>query len=86
MSMGKLLNIPLHESILQHIFGSYNYYFKNCLVNHDFKNILHKQTVIFNMNGYLYPAHTLEKKKLKHDMNIKKMKKVNINNLKEVRI
>jgi hypothetical protein len=38
------------------------------------------------MNGYLYPAYTLAKKMLKHDMNIKKMKKVNINNLKEVRI
>jgi hypothetical protein len=38
------------------------------------------------MNGYLYPAYTLEKKMLKHDMNIKKMKMVNINNFKEVQI
>jgi hypothetical protein len=38
------------------------------------------------MNGYLYPTYTLEKEMLKHDTNIKKTKKVNINNLKEVRI
>jgi len=62
MSMGKLLYMPLHETIVQHIFGSYNYYLKNHLVNHDFENILRKQTLILNMNGYLYLAYTPEKK------------------------